>query len=106
TLVGILQIRERQMITVRRLLLCALCVFAVAAAASAQVQTGSIVGIATDSSSAVLPGGTVSLSRARLNGGVQTQVTDVTGSYRFDRLPPGSYTVRFELQGFKGATYD
>jgi len=94
------------MMTVRRLLLCALCVFAVAAAASAQVQTGSIVGVASDASNAVLPGVTVSLSGERLIGGVQTQITDVTGSYRFDRLPPGAYTVKFELQGFKGATYD
>ncbi len=29
------------------------------------------------------------------------QTTDVTGTYRFDRLPPGSYNVKFELQGFK-----
>src|SRR5262245_53682528 len=93
------------MMTVRRLLLCALCVFAVATAASAQVQTGSIVGVASGSSNAVLPGVTVSLSGERLIGGVQTQVTDATGSYRFDRLPPGTYTVKFELQGFKGATY-
>ncbi len=93
------------MMTVRRLVLCALCVVAVAAAASAQVQTGSIVGVASDASNAVLPGVTVSLSGERLIGGAQTQVTDATGSYRFDRLPPGTYTVKFELQGFKSATY-
>ena len=28
-------------------------------------------------------------------------MTDATGAYRFDRLPPGDYSVKFELQGFK-----
>src|SRR5438552_9553918 len=73
-----------------------------ASAAYAQVQTGSIAGIVTDQSSAVLPGVTVSLSGEKLIGGAQTQTTDAAGAYRFDRLPPGTYTVRFELQGFRG----
>src|SRR5919106_1392983 len=76
----------------------------VAAPATAQVQTGSIVGAVTDASGAVLPGVTVSLSGERLIGGVQTFVTDTSGAYRFDRLPPGDYQVKFELQGFKPVT--
>jgi outer membrane receptor protein involved in Fe transport len=91
--------------TASRMLICALCVLA-AASAHAQVQTGSIVGVATDASNAVMPGVTVSLSGDRLIGGVQTQVTDTSGAYRFDRLPPGSYSVKFELQGFKTVTRD
>jgi len=91
--------------TVNRMLICALCVLA-AGTARAQVQTGSIVGVATDASNAVMPGVTVSLSGDRLIGGVQTQVTDTSGAYRFDRLPPGSYAVKFELQGFKTVTRD
>ena len=67
---------------------------ALAGAAHAQVQTGSIAGVVTDASGAVLPG-------EKLIGGPQTQATDVAGAYRFDRLPPGTYTVRFELQGFR-----
>ena len=69
--------------------------------AHAQSQTGSITGVVTDTSGAVLPGVTVSVSGETLIGGVQTQVTGVKGGYRFDRLPPGSYDVKFELQGFK-----
>jgi hypothetical protein len=88
----------------RGLLICALLL--VAASAAAQVQTGSIVGVASDPSNAVLPGVTVSMSGERLIGGVQTQVTDATGTYRFDRLPPGAYTVKFELPGFKTVTRD
>src|SRR5437762_10185209 len=91
---------ERQMKTVSRMLFCAVCLLA-AARAGAQVQTGSIVGIVTDASGAVLPGATVSLSGERLIGGPQAQVTDSTGAYRFDRLPPGTYIVKFELQGFR-----
>jgi hypothetical protein len=72
-----------------------------AAAAAAQVQTGSIVGAASDGSGAVLPGVTVSLSGDRLIGGTQTVTTDASGTYRFDRLPPGDYVVKFELQGFR-----
>src|SRR4249919_4228138 len=72
-----------------------------ATTAHAQVQTGSIAGIATDSSNSVMPGVTVSLSGDKLIGGVQTQTTDTVGAYRFDRLPPGTYNGKFELQGFR-----
>ena len=86
---------------VHRIALCILCVLA-ATVAHAQVQTGSIAGVATDTSNAVMPGVTVSVSGDKLIGGVQAQTTDATGAYRFDRLPPGSYHVKFELQGFRG----
>jgi hypothetical protein len=88
------------MVNLRRFMLCGLYLLT-AASASAQVQTGSITGIVTDSSNAVLPGATVSLSGEKLIGGVQTQVTDATGNYRFDRLPPGAYKLKFELSGFR-----
>ena len=55
----------------------------------------------TDASGAVLPGVTITLSGERLIGGPQTQVSDTSGTYRFDRLVPGSYDVKFELQGFR-----
>jgi hypothetical protein len=67
----------------------------------AQVQTGSIVGSVSDSSGGVLPGVSVTLGGERLIGGPQSVPTDANGAYRFDRLPPGDYIVKFELQGFK-----
>jgi outer membrane receptor protein involved in Fe transport len=75
-----------------------------ASSAAAQVQTGSITGTVSDASGAVLPGTTVTLSGERLIGGTETAVTDGSGGYRFDRLSPGAYSVKFELQGFKGVT--
>jgi hypothetical protein len=86
---------------VSRIVIVCLCLLWAAASASAQVQTGSIAGAVTDSSNAVLPGVAVTLTGEKLIGGAQTQTTDTTGTYRFDRLPPGSYRVRFELQGFR-----
>ncbi|MEZ5418816.1 MAG: TonB-dependent receptor [Vicinamibacterales bacterium] len=83
-------------------LLAALAVLAsMAPAAWAQVQTGSIAGTVSDTSGAVLPGVTVTLTGERLIGGAQTTVSDSGGAYRFDRLVPGAYNVKFELQGFK-----
>lgn len=86
--------------SVRRMLAAALCLL-LGATAEAQVQTGSITGVVSDTSSAVLPGVNVTVSGERLIGGPQSTVSDANGSYRFDRLPPGSYTVKFELTGFK-----
>jgi hypothetical protein len=86
--------------SIKAFVFCALLALA-PSAALAQVQTGSIVGAVTDSSNAILPGVTVSLSGERLIGGVQSQTTDATGTYRFDRLPPGAYHLKFELQGFR-----
>src|SRR5262249_8200696 len=88
------------MTSLRRVLFCSFCLL-LAVTAHAQVQTGSIVGAVTDTSSAVMPGVLVSLSGERLIGGVQTATTDASGAYRFDRLPPGTYSLKYELQGFK-----
>ena len=90
---------------VHRVVLCVVCILA-AATAGAQVQTGSITGTVTDSSNAVLPGVTVTLTGERLIGGATSQVSDAGGTYRFDRLSPGTYAVKFELQGFKVVTHD
>jgi hypothetical protein len=94
------------MATLRHCLAAASFVVLLTLPAMAQVQTGSITGAVTDASGAVLPGVTISVTGEKLIGGAQTQVTDATGAYRFDRLPPGAYTVKFELQGFKVVTRD
>ena len=73
--------------------------FAIPWAASAQRTTGDIRGVITDGTGAVLPGVTVTL-RGPAVPGAPTAVTNETGLYRFPNLPPGTYTVRAELQGF------
>jgi hypothetical protein len=61
--------------------------------------TGSIQGKVADSSGGVLPGVTVSATSPS-SMGIQTSVSDTSGNYRFPALPPGTYTVTFELPGF------
>ncbi len=78
--------------------LAALCLalLAVAAPSSAQVYTGRIDVTVTDTTGAILPNVTVSLS-----GPVDRQlVTDAHGEVHFVDLPPGTYSVAVRLEGF------
>ena len=62
-------------------------------------STGTIQGRVTDAQGAVLPGVTVTATSPSALG-AQTTVTSETGNYRFPALPPGVYTVTYELAGF------
>ena len=62
-------------------------------------STGTIQGRVADNTGAVLPGVTVTASSPSMIG-TQTQVTNDNGSYRFPAVPPGVYTLTFELAGF------
>jgi hypothetical protein len=66
----------------------------------AQVSMGEVFGKVTDTTGAVMPGVTVTLSGPALIQ-PQTSVTAESGAYRFPRIPIGTYTVSFELAGFK-----
>jgi hypothetical protein len=91
----------------RRILLGALAAFAILATSAAPAfaqgggasSTGTIQGRVADASGAVLPGVTVTASSQSMIG-TQTQVTNENGSYRFPAVPPGVYTLAFELPGF------
>ena len=85
-----------------RTLTMALAVFAVGAgAALAQVSapTGALTGTAADETGAVLPGVTVTATSPSMQG-AQVTYTDASGGYRIPAIPPGEYTVVFELPGF------
>ncbi len=70
-------------------------------ATGVQAQTtGRIMGQVVDAQGAALPGATVTVTSPNLQG-VQSQVTDGEGNYRFLSLPPGRYTVKVELTSFK-----
>ncbi len=60
----------------------------------------SIAGQVKDASGAVLPGVTVETSSPALIEKVRSVVTDGSGQYRIELLPPGAYTVTFTLPGF------
>ena len=62
-------------------------------------STGTIQGRITDTSGGVLPGVTVTATSTSMIG-TQTQVSNENGSYRFPAVPPGTYTLTFELAGF------
>lgn len=66
----------------------------------AQVSTASIVGRAADQTGGVLPGVTVTITSPVLLVS-QSATTVGSGRYRFAELPIGTYTVTFELSGFK-----
>ena len=69
-------------------------------AVSAQTLTGSIFGTVFDTGGLALPGVTVTVSSPQLIQGQESRVTNDRGQYRFPALPPGTYTVTFELSGF------
>ena len=62
-------------------------------------STGTIQGRIADAQGAVLPGVTVTATSPSMPG-IQTAVSSETGNYRFPALPPGTYTLDFELPGF------
>ena len=73
------------------------------AAAAAQAVTGTILGLITDSTGAVMPGATVTLTNTG-TGLVRVVTTDSNGEFTAPSLPTGTYSVKAELSGFKTVT--
>ena len=74
-----------------------------ASASWAQTTTGTILGDVKDATGASLPGVTVTAVNQG-NGLTREAVSDEVGAYRFTAMPPGVYTVKASLTGFKEAT--
>jgi hypothetical protein len=68
----------------------------------AQTGNGSIGGIVQDSSKALLPGVSMTLTNTA-TGVVNTQVSNESGAYQFQAVPPGTYNVSASLPSFKQA---
>jgi carboxypeptidase family protein len=71
--------------------------------ASAQETTGTITGVASDQTGAVLPGVSVTIKNTNTSTS-HTVVTNEAGSYTASLLPIGAYEVTFELSGFQSVT--
>jgi hypothetical protein len=84
----------------RRLILSGALLLLPATVLAQSVSTGSITGVARDSSGAVLPGVTVEAASPALIEKVRSAVSDASGVYRITDLRPGTYSVTFTLAGF------
>ncbi len=80
--------------------LAAIIVLLTGVAASAQLSTADLSGRVTDSSGAVLPGVTVTVTQTD-TGLARSTVTDETGTYLLTNLPTGPYRLEVSLAGFR-----
>ena len=64
--------------------------------------TASLTGTVT-AEGAAIPGVLITVTSPNLQGS-RTANTDINGNYNFTGLPPGDYTVRFEMEGMQGMT--
>ena len=75
------------------------------AAGQTRATTADLGGTIVDQSSAVLPGATVTAQNIETNH-ARSAMTDEQGHFLIPALPPGTYSVRAELQGFTPRTLD
>lgn len=68
--------------------------------APAQIITGEISGTVTDSSGAVVPGASVTVT-SETTGATRTVESGSGGGFVLTALPPGQYTVKVEKAGFQ-----
>ena len=66
---------------------------------SQTAATGALTGTAKDSSGAVVPNATVTVTNIG-TGQARTATTEADGTYKFGLLAPGDYKLKFEATGF------
>lgn len=66
----------------------------------AQLYTGTVTGIVTDPSGAVVPGARLEVVDEQ-KGFAFTATTDIAGNYLVRNLPPGTYRISVKAAGFK-----
>ncbi|HXH50120.1 MAG TPA: carboxypeptidase-like regulatory domain-containing protein, partial [Terriglobia bacterium] len=69
----------------------------------AQLYSGSITGVVSDPTGAVIPGAKVTLTDVS-KGYAFTATSDSVGRYILRNLPPSTYQLRVEATGFKTST--
>src|SRR5215813_11331371 len=89
---GVDMSRQKLLLGVALLLLCSVSMWA--------QSTGSLSGVVSDESGAVIPGASVSMTNTQT--GVVTKVSSLEdGKFLFGSLLPGTYVPSAELPGFK-----
>src|SRR5689334_25262736 len=69
----------------------------------AATASSTLIGTVTDKTGAVVVGVTVTATN-NANSSSRTATTNTLGAYRFDVLPPGTYTVKAAMAGFSTLT--
>jgi hypothetical protein len=69
--------------------------------AAAQLSSGQISGVVKDAQGGVIPGATVAIINQAQGVKVRDVVTSGDGTFVVTPLPPSTYTVSIEVQGFK-----
>ncbi len=82
------------------LLLATICLLTCSLSVSAQVTTGSIQGLVSDSTGAIVPNAQVTAANVETNFS-RNAMTDSDGQYNIQYLPPGTYRVEATGSGFK-----
>ena len=88
-----------------RLVLVGVLLLAGAGLARAQSGTAGLRGTVADAQGAHIPGATVTLTNNAAGLSRET-VTDASGDFLFVAMPPGTYALKVELQGFRTAIVD
>jgi hypothetical protein len=96
-----MKVRFFERLSMFALLICMSLLCAVGARAQ---ETGDIVGTVTDSTGAVVPNATVTLTNTATNVS-QTAQSGGDGNYLFTFLQVGNYVVKVQAAGFKTATH-
>src|SRR5437763_3968418 len=84
----------------RMSLFLAICLAAFETATAAQTTVGTVSGHVADAQSLPMPGVTVTVASPNMQG-VRVVTTSQNGDYIVSLLPPGTYTISFELSGFQ-----
>src|SRR5437868_13122992 len=76
------------------------CLLLLIAGLEAQTTTGEITGTVTDSTGAVIPGATITVTDLTTNTRRSVQ-TNAAGVYSLAAMPSGTYSLRTEMQSFE-----
>ena len=69
----------------------------------AQTETGSVSGLVTDPTGALVPNATISITKTDTNT-VRTASSDTGGQFRFPSIPAGIYQLNAQIPGFQPFT--